>query len=280
MEEVFSNNKQVQVKTETITPDEVVSTKEWGPVEPVPKRARKAWDLPEPTDEERYFRVRAWNKPETEAQKKSAELRARYEQDRIIVEDGVKWYRTDWKTFDLFHESFFDSRWFRSVYWDNRTRAYESQAPYPKGSAPKPVLWDAPEDWQEETFVEFNERRKYWLANGIRLEHEDVIVGAKYKLFERPDHPVVRVIAVNCGKLPPKVLVKDDETTRAWWIFSNELDKEVHNSKRSIKNWQKRRRTAYRNSGTTIWDTVILTEGPTDDRKPPSFPNYRIALSA
>ena len=57
MEEVFSNDKQVQVKTETVTPDKVVSTKEWGSVEPVPKRAREAWDLPEPKDEEKYLVV-------------------------------------------------------------------------------------------------------------------------------------------------------------------------------------------------------------------------------
>ena len=280
MEEVFTSDKQVQAKTETVARDKVVSTKEWGSEEPVPKRARKAWDLPEPTDKEKYFRVCAWGEPKTEAQKRSAELRALYEEDRIIVEDGVYWYRTDRKTYDLFRESFFDSRWFRSVYWDKRTEQYESCAPYPKGSAPKPVLWEAPEDWKEESLAEFNERRKSWKPDGIRLKHEDVILGAKHQLYEHPDHPLVRVVAVNCDPLPPKVLVKDDQTNRAWSIFSDELDKKIHNSKRNVKNWQKRRRAAYKNSGTSIWDTVILEEEPTNEHKPPSFPNYRIAFLA
>ena len=99
-------------------------------------------------------------------------------------------------------------------------------------------------------------------------------------MYEHPGHPVVRVVAVNCGKLPPKVLVKHKETNLAWWVFSDELDKRVHNTKRNIKNWQKRRRAAYKTSGTTIWDTVTLTEGPPDEHKTPSFPNYRIAISA
>ena len=181
MEEVSSNTKQVQVKTETIKPDKVVSFKEWGPVEPVPKRARKAWDLPEPSKEEKYFRIRALGESKTEAQHRSEKLRSLYEEDRIIVEDGVYWYRTDRKTYDLFRESFFDSRWFRSVYWDKRTEQYESRAAYPKGSAPKPVLWEAPEDWKKESLAEFNERRKSWKPDGIRLEHEDVILGANHQ---------------------------------------------------------------------------------------------------
>ena len=104
-------------------------------------------------------------------------------------------------------------------------------------------------------------------------------MGAKYKLFEHPDHPEVRVVAFNRDGIP-KVLVKDDETSYAWWTFSDELEKRITNSKRSYKNWQKRRRAAYRNSGTTIWDTVTIVGGPADVYKIPSFPDYCIALSA
>ena len=91
---------------------------------------------------------------------------------------------------------------------------------------------------------------------------------------------MVRVVAVNVDPLPPKVLVKDDLTNKAWYIFSDELDATVHNSKRNAKNWLKRRRAAYKASGTTIWDTVDLQEEPEDERKVPSFPNYRLSFSA
>ena len=75
------------------------------------------WRLPEPTKEEEYFRIRSWKgPPKTETQIKSKELRKVYEQDRILVENGESWYRTELKTYDLFCESFFDSRWFRLVY--------------------------------------------------------------------------------------------------------------------------------------------------------------------
>ena len=276
MEKVPFENVQVKVKVE---PEEVGSYEKWGSVEPVPKRARKAWDLPEPTEEEEYFKDRGWA-PETATQKKSTELRIEYEKDRIILEDGLVWYRTDRKTYELFRGSFFDSRWFRSVYYDERTQQYESRAPYPQGSAPKPVLWEAPEGWTVETRAEFEERRKHWKKDGIRLEHEDAVPGAKHELYEHPDHPVVRIVAVNSGKLPPKVLVKHEGTNLAWWVFSDELEKETHNTKRNIKNWQKRRRYAFHTSGTTIWDTVTLTEGPPDDFKTPSFPDYRLATTA
>ena len=152
------------MKVEDVTPDEVTSTKGWEPFKPTPKRPR--WG-PEPTEEEKYFKPRGWGEPATEAHKKSVELRSIYEKDRVIDEDGVKWYRTDKKTFEDFRGSFFDSRWFCSVYWDERTKKYESRTPYPKGSAPNPVPWVAPEDWKPETLEEFNERRKHWLSNGI-----------------------------------------------------------------------------------------------------------------
>ena len=123
MEKAPFENVQVKVKVE---PEEVGSYEKWGSVEPVPKRARKAWDLPEPTSEEEYFKDRGWA-PETVIQKKSTELKVEYEKDRIILEDGLVWYRTDRKTYELFRGSFFDSRWFRSVYYDERTQQYESR---------------------------------------------------------------------------------------------------------------------------------------------------------
>ena len=225
MEEIDFNTTKVQVKVEPVEPDEVTSTKKWW--EPNAKRAKKTWGPKEPTEEEKYFKTRTWGEPKTEIQKKSAELKEAFDRDRIVTENGCTWYRTDLKTFHLFRKSFFDSRWFRTVYWDKRTEKYESRAPYPKGSAPKPVVWEAPEDWKEETLEEFNERRKFWKPDGIRLEHEDVVVGAKHQLFEHPDHPLVRIIAVNCKPLPPKVFIKDNRTNKAWSIFSDELDKQV-----------------------------------------------------
>ena len=268
MAETTTGTKQARVKVEETG---------WTLDEPVPKRARAAWD---PTEEELYFRKeRRWGPP-TPAEEKSAELRAKFEKDRIIKDDGVIWHRTDLKTYHLFRESFFDHRWFRSVYWDERTKRYESRAPYSKGSVPEPVLWEAPDDWTPETRDQFEERRKHWRNDGIRLEHEDAILGAKHELFEHPDHPVVRIIAKNVGEQPPKVLVKLDGSDSAWWIFTDELDNQVLNTKRNIKNWQKRRRTAWKTSGTSIWDTVILEEDPENEGKTPSYPNYRLACSA
>ena len=278
MEEIDFNTTKVQVKVEPVEPDEVTSTKKWW--EPNAKRAKKTWGPKEPTEEEKYFKTRTWGEPKTEFQKKSEELKEAFDRDRIVIENGCTWYRTDLKTFHLFRKSFFDSRWFRTVYWDKRTEQYESRAPYPKGSAPKPVVREATEDWKEETFEEFNERRKSWKPDRIRLEHKDVVLGAKHQLFEHPDHPLVRIIAVNCEPLPPKVLVKDDRTNKAWSIFTDELDKQVFNTKRNIKNWQKRRRTAWKTSGTSIWDTVILEEDPENEGKTPSYPNYRLSFSA
>ena len=57
------NTTQVQVKVEPLKPDEVTSLKEW---EPAAKRAKKTWDPKEPTEEEKYFRTRAWGEPKTE----------------------------------------------------------------------------------------------------------------------------------------------------------------------------------------------------------------------
>ena len=85
MEETIVETEQVRVKVEEA---------EWGSEEPVPKRARAFW---EPTEEQLYFQKRKWAPP-TAAQKKSAELRAKYEKNRIIAHDGVIWHRTDRKT--------------------------------------------------------------------------------------------------------------------------------------------------------------------------------------
>ena len=157
---------------------------------------------------------------------------------------------------------------------------FESRAPYPKGSAPKPVPWEAPGGWTPETLAEFNKRRRFWKLDGTRLDHKDAIVGAKYELYEHPEHLLVRVVAINKGELPPKVLVKLEGSDRAWWVFTDELDRKIWNSKRNIKNWQRRRRASYQASGTTIWDTITETEGPPEDHETPSFPAYRLATTA
>ena len=112
MEETIFETKQARVKVEET--DRIASHAEWGLEEPAPKRAKAFW---EPTEEQLYFKERKWAPP-TAVQKKSAELRSEYEKNRIIVNDGVVWHRMDWKTYDLFRGSFFDHRWFRSVYWD------------------------------------------------------------------------------------------------------------------------------------------------------------------
>ena len=276
---------QVQVKVE---PEEVVSFSAWEePEEPVAKRPRTTWkQVRHVTAEEEYCnRIRPWDQPKSDEQLRSEELRARFEAGRVIIENGVTWHRSERRTYDELCHSFFDSRWYRTVYWDKRTEQYESRAPYPKGQTPKPVVWKAPEGWTKETPAEFNRRRSSWKADGRRLEHENVVVGAKHQLYERPDHPLLRVVAVNADPLPPKVLVKDDVTNQAWFIFSDELDVTVHNSKNNIKNWLKRRRAAHKANGTTIWDVVDLQEEPeveteTPEPKVPSFPNYRLAFSA
>ena len=285
MEASPTNVKQVEVKIEDVGPDETVVIKKWGPP-PAPTKKwgnhpTATWRLPEPTEEEEYFRINSWKgTPTTETQIRSEELRKVYEQDRILVENGETWYRTELKTYDLLCESFFDSRWFRSVYWDQRTQQYESRAPYKKGSAPKQVPWEPPADWKKESFEEFKERIKFWKQDGIRLEHEDVVLGAKYQLYEHPNLPPFRVVGINDNPLPPKVLIKEDRTNRAWSVFTDELDKTVHNSRRNIKNWTKRRRAAYNYSGTSVWDTVVLEENPVDDRKTPFFPGHHLCFSA
>ena len=273
MDEVSFPQDKVRVKVEE--PDEIVSHEEQGSVEPVPKRTKTAWWNHEPTEEEKRFErhlLKNWE-PKTAAQEKSAELRAIYEKDRVVFEYGVKWHRTERETFELLRESFFDSKWFRSVYWDERSLQYESRTF-------DPVAWEAPEGWTAETLAEFNQRRRFWKDDGTRLEHEDAIVGAKYELYEHPEHLLVCVVAINEGKLPPKVLVKLEGTDRAWWVFTDELDRKVWNSKRNIKNWQRHRRASYYASGTTIWDTITETEGPPDEHKTPSFPAYRLATTA
>ena len=72
----------------------------------------------------------------TEAHKKLEELKELYERDRISYKkDGTPIVRSDRKEFKLFRTSFFDNRWFRSVYWDGRTKKYESR------TYPDPVTW-------------------------------------------------------------------------------------------------------------------------------------------
>ena len=107
MEEIAFNTTKVQVKVEPVAPGEVTSIKKW---EPTAKRVQKTWGPKEPTEEEKYFKTRAWDEPKTETQKKSEELKEACDRDRIVIENGCTWYRTDLKTFHLFRKSFFDSR--------------------------------------------------------------------------------------------------------------------------------------------------------------------------
>ena len=268
MEVVSTNEKQTVTKAEAPNED-ALTYKGWG--EPATKRAKVTWDILQPTNEIKFYTDRAWD-PDTETQKKSAELLAAYEKDRVFVKDGTVYYRSDLKTYCLFRGSFFDSRWYRSVYWDKRTRQFESRATCREGCEPEPVVWTAPDDWTVETRAEFDERSKHWNKDGLRLEHEHAVAGAKHQLYEHPDHPVVRIVAVNGGDLPPKVLVKHEETNRAWWLFTDELDTTVINTRRNIKNWQKRRRTSYRISGKSVWDTVTVLDAPPDKFERPLYP--------
>ena len=97
MEVVSTNEKQTVTKVEAPNED-ALTYKGWG--EPAPKRAKVTWDILKPTDEVKYFTDRAWE-PDTATQKKSAELLAIYETDRVFVKDGTVWYRSDLKTYCL-----------------------------------------------------------------------------------------------------------------------------------------------------------------------------------
>ena len=225
----------------------------------LPPLKRTKWA--EKIEDLEYFQPRGWLAPVTEAHKKSEELKELYEKDRISYgKDGTRIVRSDREEFDLFRTSHFDNRWFRSVYWDGRTEKYESR------TYPDPVNWTFPKDWKPETVEEFQERSKDWLVGGSRLEHEFVILGGTYRLFEDPDHTEVRVVTVNQNprKLPPKVYIKlVDGPARQWgrWVFSDELDSTVLNTKRSRKNWLKRQKATNRKKGIYEYNNLIRDGG-------------------
>ena len=104
----------------------------------LPELKRTKWT--KVTENLKYFKPRGWLAPVTEAHKKSKELKELYERNWISYEDGTPIVRSDRKEFELFRTSFFDNRWFRSVYWDGRTEKYESR------TYPDPVTWAVPED--------------------------------------------------------------------------------------------------------------------------------------
>ena len=100
----------------------------------LPELKRTKWA--EKTEDLKYFEPCGWLAPVTEAHKKSEELKELYERNRISYEDGTPIVLSDRKEFELFRTSFFDNRWFRSVYWDGRTKKYELR------TYPDPVtLW-------------------------------------------------------------------------------------------------------------------------------------------
>ena len=201
--------------------------------------------------EQRHLERSAWRIPDNFAEIKvlSDQLRELYERDRVrYADDGTVTFRTDKEEFEskVFRDSFFDNRWFRSVYWDPCIQRYESR------DYPKPVIWTAPDGWKPETEEEFKERSKDWLFEGTRLDHKQVCVGGKHLLYEGPEHTKVRVTAVNHGKLPPKVYVRLPEGPPGqWgrWIFTDQLDSTVRNSKSSRKNWVKRQIRANKKNG-------------------------------
>ena len=144
------------------------------PLEPPhPKRAK--WARSE--DEKRHFERRTWRTPVMQTQIILDQLKELYERDRIrYADDGTPTFRTNKEEFETktFRDSFFDNRWFRSVYWDPRSEKYESR------TYPDPVIWTAPEGWKPETEEEFKERSKDWLYEGARLDHSQVCIGGKY----------------------------------------------------------------------------------------------------
>ena len=127
------------------------------------------------------------------------------------------------------------------------------------------MIWTTPKDWEPETEEEFKERTKDWLVDGVCLDHKDVCLGGKYLLFEDPDHTEVCVIKVNYGNLPPKVYIKLPNGPPGQfgrWVFTDESERTVRNSKRSRKNWTKRQVTANRKRG--AWPLEGLYQGVHD----------------
>ena len=188
MEKTYSGEEEVQV-VKVLSPERAAERDaKWAkwkgsPLEN-PHTKRPRWVRNE--DEKRLFEKSTWRTPDTQPKLLSDQLKELYERDRIkkYEVDGTPIFRTDKEEFEskTFRESFFDNRWFRSVYWDPCTKQYEAR------NYPKRVTWTAPEGWKPETEEEFKERSKDWLFEGARLDHKRVCVGGKYLLYEDPEH--------------------------------------------------------------------------------------------
>ena len=78
----------------------------------------------------------------------------------------------------------YDARWYRTVWYYEREKAYKPIDPS------KGIEWSRPEGWRPETPEETKERLKI-----RRLQHDQAKVGAVYNYFGKPDQKV-RVVQV------------------------------------------------------------------------------------
>ena len=136
-----------------------------------------------------------------------------------------------------------DHRWLRTAWWHRHERKW-----YPRDPS-KPIIWARPDGWKPESDEEFAERTKGWFQGGARLDHEEVEVGGIYRLYEDPATKV-RVTSLNRYETKPIVFVQHlDGSKEDRYLFTDELESTVLNSKRTRKNWRNRRRAKLRRGG-------------------------------